>query len=163
MKTTAVCLAKLYRATSLVLNGNGTVHSEANHCTYCEEQWRSGTVPTDHRFTGRRNDATMKKAAKARVKWLSAEQGGRTAPPQGEKYSTVVHFQDDVEDWPQVAWSLVVGLSEAESTEESLEIIAPVWFLFCDRPGAPNHLLRPNSRFRLLEGYRVVAEGEILD
>jgi len=38
--------------TSLVLNANGTVHSEARHYPYGEERWSSGTVPTDYRFTG---------------------------------------------------------------------------------------------------------------
>ncbi|MEJ2737434.1 MAG: hypothetical protein P8189_28405, partial [Anaerolineae bacterium] len=40
--------------TSLVLNVGGTVHSEARHYPYGEERWRSGTLPTDYRFTGQR-------------------------------------------------------------------------------------------------------------
>ena len=46
--------------TSLVLNANGTVHSEARHYPYGEERWSSGTLPTDYRFTGQRNDSYIK-------------------------------------------------------------------------------------------------------
>jgi hypothetical protein len=104
----------------------------------------------------------VRKVVRAKIRWLTPEEGGRKEPPRIDKYSTVVHFQDDTEDWPRIAWSLVVDLGEAESTEDSLEITAPVWLLFYDRPGAPNHLLRPNSRFELVEGARVVARGEVL-
>ena len=43
--------------TSLVLNANGTVHSEARHYPDGQERWRSGTLPTDYRFTGQRYDS----------------------------------------------------------------------------------------------------------
>jgi RHS repeat-associated protein len=43
--------------TSLVLNDNGTVHSEARHYPYGQERWHSGTLPTDYRFTGQRYDS----------------------------------------------------------------------------------------------------------
>jgi RHS repeat-associated protein len=45
--------------TSLVLNANGTVHSEARHYPYGEERWSSGTLPTDYRFTGQRSDSGL--------------------------------------------------------------------------------------------------------
>jgi RHS repeat-associated protein len=45
--------------TSVVLNANGTVHSEARHYPYGEERWSSGTLPTDYRFTGQRQDSRL--------------------------------------------------------------------------------------------------------
>jgi hypothetical protein len=46
--------------TSLILNAGGTVHGEARHYPYGEERWRSGTLPTDYRFTGQRSDSSIK-------------------------------------------------------------------------------------------------------
>ncbi len=40
--------------TSVVLNADGSLHSEARHRPYGEERWSSGTVPTEYRFTGQR-------------------------------------------------------------------------------------------------------------
>jgi len=45
---------------SLVLNANGTVHSEARHYPYGEERWSSGTLPTDYRFTGQRSESGLR-------------------------------------------------------------------------------------------------------
>jgi len=66
--------------TSLVLNANGTVHSEARHYPYGEERWSSGTLPTDYRFTGQRNDSYIKLVHMgvrhydpALGRWLSAD------------------------------------------------------------------------------------------
>lgn len=47
-------------STSVVLNADGTVHSEARHYPYGEERWSSGTFPTENRFTGQRNDGYIK-------------------------------------------------------------------------------------------------------
>jgi len=44
-------------STSLALNANGTLHSEARYYPYGEERWSSGTLPTDYRFTGQRLDS----------------------------------------------------------------------------------------------------------
>jgi RHS repeat-associated protein len=49
-------------STSLVLNANGTVHSEARHYPYGEERWRwpqEGTFPTEYRFTGQRQESGL--------------------------------------------------------------------------------------------------------
>jgi RHS repeat-associated protein len=42
--------------TSLVLNAQGNVMSEARHYPYGEERWHTSTLPTDYRFTGQRLD-----------------------------------------------------------------------------------------------------------
>jgi hypothetical protein len=38
-----------------VLNDDGAVHSQARYYPYGEERWRSGTLPTEYRFTGQRD------------------------------------------------------------------------------------------------------------
>lgn len=43
--------------TSVVLNADGSFHSEARHYPYGEERWSSGSLPTDYRFTGQRLDS----------------------------------------------------------------------------------------------------------
>jgi hypothetical protein len=70
-----------------------------------------------------------------------------------------VQFDEGDNDWPHVAWSLVVDLDEAP--DEKRETHGWVWFLAGDS-GAPTHLLVPRARFSLYEGRRRVAVGEIL-
>ena len=45
--------------TSVVLNADGTVRSEARHYPYGVERWRSGTLQTEYRFSGKRGDAGL--------------------------------------------------------------------------------------------------------
>jgi RHS repeat-associated protein len=51
--------SELVGTTSVVLNSDGSLHSEARHYPYGEERWRSGAVPTDYRFTGQRQIASI--------------------------------------------------------------------------------------------------------
>jgi RHS repeat-associated protein len=44
----------------VVLNDDGTVHSETRHSPYGEERWRSGTLPTDYPFAGQRSVSSIK-------------------------------------------------------------------------------------------------------
>jgi RHS repeat-associated protein len=44
---------------SLVMNGDGTVHSEARYYPYGAARWSSGTLPTDYRFTGQREESGL--------------------------------------------------------------------------------------------------------
>ena len=46
--------------TSLVLNAQGNVVSEARHYPYGEERWHTSTLPTDYRFTGQAYDSYIK-------------------------------------------------------------------------------------------------------
>jgi RHS repeat-associated protein len=46
-------------STSLVLNDDGTVHSQARYYPYGEQRWSSGTLPTEVRFTGQREQANV--------------------------------------------------------------------------------------------------------
>jgi len=69
--------------TSLMLNANGTVHSEARHYPYGEERWRwpqEGTFPIDYRFTGQRSDSGLglyfmgaRQYDPALGRWISAD------------------------------------------------------------------------------------------
>src|SRR5436305_58237 len=46
----------------------------------------------------------------AQVRWLKPEEGGRTAPPHGQQYSTVAKFDLQTEDeWRKDAWSLILN------------------------------------------------------
>jgi hypothetical protein len=101
----------------------------------------------------------MKKIAKARIRWIPFDLGGRKRPPTVPRYSTVIHFEGDT-DWPQDAWSIVADFDETPN--ESLETIANVWFLAYENAATPNHFLEPGNRFELVEGGKVVATGEII-
>lgn len=94
---------------------------------------------------------------RARLRWLSAAEGGRAAPPTGPRYSTVARFEDAA-DWPDRAWSIVAefhGSLDASGTiEVDLSFLAP--------DNAPAALLHVGSRFELFEGRRLVAKGEVL-
>ena len=101
----------------------------------------------------------MKKRARAKIKWLSPEEGGRKKPPMGPtgtEYFAPSHFENDIVFWPKHTWSLVVQFDEPSTG--SLEIMAVVWFLF---PDAPHDFLSEGNRFELLEGNQIIAKGEI--
>jgi RHS repeat-associated protein len=58
-----VCHVERTGTTSVVLDADGSLHSEARHYPYGEERWRSpvdGTLPTDYRFTGQRDTPYIK-------------------------------------------------------------------------------------------------------
>ena len=94
---------------------------------------------------------------KARVRWLKEIDGGRAIPPLGPKYSTVARFPEDVANWSDVAWSLILEWSTPPNTDR--EIIVDVRFL---SPDAPEALLHPGAVFELYEGKRCVARAEVL-
>ncbi len=94
---------------------------------------------------------------KAKIHWLKASEGGRTAPPAGPKYSTVARFPEHAANWPEVAWSLVLEWSNPQEVET--DMVVNVAFL---SPDAPQILLQPGATFELYEGKRCVAIGEVL-
>jgi translation elongation factor EF-Tu-like GTPase len=99
----------------------------------------------------------MTHSVKAKIYWLSKEEGGRNSPPAGKRYSTVARFEEDGANWPNEAWSVLVGLDELPSV--SLETIATIKFL---SPEAPENLLQIGNQFEILEGRHVVAKGIIV-
>ena len=95
---------------------------------------------------------------KAKIRWTTAEDGGRKAPPSGPRYSAVARFESEAAKWPHEAWSIMAELPGPP--DESLEVIADIHLLAPDK--APAHLLQAGNRFDLFEGTRLVARGEIL-
>jgi hypothetical protein len=98
----------------------------------------------------------MSKSVKARITWLTPDQGGRSTLPSGLRYSTVARFESQGAEWENDAWSLVVEFTEAPRFMPSH--LAQVKFLV---PEGPAELLTSGNGFDLLEGSRVVARGVI--
>ncbi len=97
------------------------------------------------------------KIVSASIQWLRPSEGGRKAPPDGPRYSTVIRFDQQRETWRNEAWSLVadlLGTPDAQFIQQ-----AKVQFF---AEGSPEHLLVPGSHFDLMEGDRIVGRGEIL-
>jgi hypothetical protein len=100
----------------------------------------------------------------ARLRWRRAEEGGRTTAPTSSRYVTVAEFDPPAPNWPQEAWSVVIEPVEgelAQSDDGSREVAVTLRFLA--GAVAPEQALRTGVRFQLLEGKRVVADGEITD
>lgn len=89
---------------------------------------------------------------KTTIHFLTRREGGRERLPSGPVYSTVADFLEHRGD---DAWSVVIrfkavpGLPDIEGEIQMLS------------PEAPSSLLHEGARFRLLEGSRVVAIGQI--
>jgi len=94
----------------------------------------------------------MSAAHGARIRWLSADEGGRAQPPTGEQYITVAQFKEPAGDWSTDAWSVVVRFHGSREA-------ADVSFL---APEAPPDLLKPGVVFELYEGRRKVADVSLL-
>lgn len=94
-----------------------------------------------------------------KIRWSSAEEGGRVAPPPGPRYSTVARFESQSEaEWKRESWSLVLDLQS--SLDERSCQIALVRFLA--KENTPDDWLAQGKTFDLFEGTRKVAEGEVL-
>ena len=96
----------------------------------------------------------MDKEITALIRWLTPLEGGRIAPPSGPMYSTVVRFKESADEWPAVAWSVVLEFLEP------LKSKALVRFLM---PNAPDHLLKMGAHFDLYEGPKLVAHAEVVE
>ena len=78
--------------------------------------------------------------------------------PNGTRYVTIAGFDPPTPSWPQEAWSVVIEpLQPAHFAREGAFSLG---FLVGD--GAPHAALKVGVRFRLLEGHRVVADGEVV-
>jgi RHS repeat-associated protein len=73
------CLRTGLGSTSVVLNGDGMVHSEARYYPYGVTRWSSGTLPTDYRFTGQREDGYIKLTVMS-ARWYDAQLGRWISP-----------------------------------------------------------------------------------
>ena len=93
---------------------------------------------------------------RATIKWVPEIDGGRKGPPAGLRYSTVARLDEQKNDWPQTAWSLVLDFSDSPHTRNEAQVS------FLVEEGAPHELLSPGSKFDLFEGGKLVASGEIV-
>ena len=93
---------------------------------------------------------------KARIQWLSADVGGRPAPPTGPRYSTVARFAAVADKWPTEAWSVVLEIEEPANTGGVMTALIRLL-----APDAPD-LLVQGGEFDLFEGRTIVARGVVL-
>ena len=96
-------------------------------------------------------------SAKAIIRWIPRERGGRTSPPDG-RYRGTARFEDSRDTWPAAVWSLVVDPVRLVAGDPRT-MLAKLEFLL---PGGPTEMLTEGVRFELCEGRRVVAKGVIL-
>lgn len=101
-------------------------------------------------------DSQSPNCARARIVWLSAEEGGRKTPI-GPNYCPIVRFDADPDHSKHGTNSLVVDI---ERNVGHLTDLADVRFL---ADTGPTDLLYPGATFQLMEGSRVVANGTILN
>lgn len=95
---------------------------------------------------------------RAKIRWLTAAEGGRQDPPTGRRYVAPARIEGLEANWPAEAWSLV--LEFVPGSVSQLEFEASVRFL---SEGAPHHLLQPGRSLELYEGARRVAVGTIIN
>jgi hypothetical protein len=95
---------------------------------------------------------------RAKVRWLSFEEGGRTKPPTGPRYSSTARFEkqrpkaNQSDAAPAEPWGLVLYIGNDPGDVVVSPLVAEV----------PSDLLQRGSRFELFEGEVKVGEGEIL-
>ena len=91
----------------------------------------------------------------ATLQWRTEKEGGRRAAVTARRYMSPVVFANDTASGQ--AWTLVVdrGRSAPGAKETVL-----VHFLMDD---APHEVLTAGTAFQLVEGSRIVAEGEVSD
>lgn len=97
----------------------------------------------------------MQNVNRAKIYWISFENGGRKSPPKGSQYSTVARFEDIKDKWPNEAWSIVVDFikHDGSCSEGNIRFLVE-W--------APNNLLYSGSKFDLFEGSKIVAKCEVV-
>lgn len=88
----------------------------------------------------------------AKLRWLSAAEGGRSMPFDGQWYSSVARFPAAAEEW-----SITATFAEGSGEHEVEAVIALL------SPHAPDYLVSPGAVFEILEGDRVVAIGHVIE
>lgn len=99
----------------------------------------------------------MKGLVQAHIRWLSKEEGGRSSVPLILHHVIVCRFESNAITWPHEAWSLVVDFHTSPRTDKA--VLADIRFLVSE---GPSELLYSGSRFDLLDGYKVVAQGVVI-
>ena len=100
----------------------------------------------------------MASSMRARICWVSPDEGGRSTIPPGPTYSTAARFERLRERWPHEAWSIVAEF--LGSPDENGCLDARVRLL---NPEGPADLLTVGSQFDLFEGARLVARGTVTE
>lgn len=78
--------------------------------------------------------------------------------PISGRYSTIAKFDQDLEDWPNIAWSVLLDLVE-QSEKSGKAVRAKAQFIV---PGAPWGRLVKDCRFELYEGNKIKATVTVL-
>ncbi len=89
---------------------------------------------------------------RAKVRWLSFEEGGRIRPPTGPRYSSIARFTTAETAAAGEPWSLVLYIGN----DPGDVVVSPLV------DSAPAELFVRGSRFVLFEGEVKVGEGEIV-
>lgn len=92
----------------------------------------------------------------ARIRWLTAEEGGRKVQPFGPRYVADGRFLAHPEKWGIEGWDLVVN--KVGDLDQPTHWRAEVHFRVEE---APHEWLTPGAEFELYEGKRKVAVGRI--
>jgi len=95
----------------------------------------------------------MKPVVRAKIQWKEAQN-----LPKGKIYSTAARLGPLKDQWPNVAWSLVIKF--LKKFDKSLSTVAEVEFL---SPEAPAELLANGCEFDLFEGGNLVATGKVYE
>ncbi|MBP2858908.1 hypothetical protein J8657_15000 [Dickeya oryzae] len=94
-----------------------------------------------------------------KVKWFSANEGGRKNPPPVGRYFSVARFPDD-KVWQNNAWSVVLDLSPPENIGGDK---ISSGFLDFMMDNAPKEKLEENDTFEIYEGPHKVGVVSILE
>lgn len=96
-------------------------------------------------------------STRAKVNWLSADEGGRSELPSTHRYVTISRFPDDDDGWPDGAWSVVLDF-DTSPAEQGNPSYGRASFLM---DTAPQDRLRAGQQFDLYEGLKKVATVEL--
>lgn len=98
----------------------------------------------------------MKEKVKAKILWLSREQGGRSSfPTIGSRFGSIIVAKGILLNPHKECWSLIIEIGEKLA---EFETIADVCYLSDE---APNNLEK-GFEFDLYDGNKLVASGIIL-
>jgi len=89
---------------------------------------------------------------RARVRWLSFEEGGRNRPPTGPRYSATVRFATPDPATSREPWGLVLYIGSDPGSVLASPLVDSM----------PAELFALGRRFELFEGEVKVGEGEVV-
>jgi hypothetical protein len=96
---------------------------------------------------------------RAKVTWVPADQGGRSALPTATRYINISRFPEDPPSWPDGSWSIVLEFDTPPSAQGSPSL-GTARFLVDE---APHERLQRGRSFDVFEGTRHTATVELLE